>query len=135
MRRDAREAVYRILYADIFNKDNGEEFKREVFSELGLTSADIGFAEELLGAVMNNEADLKSEIEKLAQGYSFDRIYPTDRCALTLAFAEMTYLKDIPKVASIDEALFLVRKYSTPESLNFVNGILASYKKLLEENK
>ena len=44
----------------------------------------------------------------------------------------MTYLKDIPHIVSINESLELVRKYSTPESPNFANGILAEYKKRLE---
>ena len=44
----------------------------------------------------------------------------------------MTYIEDIPLIVSISEAMELVRKYSTKESPNFVNGILAEYKKQLE---
>ena len=39
--------------------------------------------------------------------------------ALYIAVAEIKYFDDIPTVVSIDEALSLVRKYSTEESLNF----------------
>ena len=66
------------------------------------------------------------------KGYKFERLYSTDKCALTIAVCEIKYFEDIPNVVSIDEALSLVRKYSTEESLSFVNGILASLKKSLE---
>ena len=49
-----------------------------------------------------------------------------------IAVAELKYFADVPNVVAIDEALSLVRKYSTDESLNYVNGILASLKKDLE---
>ena len=49
-----------------------------------------------------------------------------------IAVAELKYFSDIPPVVSIDEAISLVRKYSTEESMNFVNGILAAVKKDME---
>ena len=52
--------------------------------------------------------------------------------ALYIAVAEIKYFDDIPPVVSIDEALYLVRKYSADESLNFVNGVLAALKKDME---
>ena len=56
----------------------------------------------------------------------------TSSCALYIAVAELKYFSDIPPVVSIDEAISLVRKYSTEESMNFVNGILAAVKKDME---
>ena len=54
---------------------------------------------------------------------------------MQIAICEITYLKDIPIIVSISEAMELVRKYSTPDSPNFVNGILAEYKKRVEEKQ
>ena len=52
---------------------------------------------------------------------------------MELAIAEMYYFDDIPPVVSIDEALSLVRKFSTEDSLKFVNGVLAACKKEKDE--
>ena len=128
MRRDAREAVYKILYADLFY-ENDDEFEKETMEESSLSKDDEEFANALLSAIKEHKSELEEIIGKHARGYSFERIFSTDKCALYIAVAEIKYLDDIPTVVSIDEALSLVRKYSTEESLNFVNGILASVKK------
>ena len=128
MRRDAREAVYKILYADLFY-ENDDEFEKETMEESSLSKDDEEFANALLSALTEHKSELEEIIGKHARGYSFERIFSTDKCALYIAVAEIKYFDDIPTVVSIDEALSLVRKYSTEESLNFVNGILASVKK------
>ena len=128
MRRDAREAIYKILYADLFY-ENDDEFEKETMEESSLSKDDEEFANALLSAIKEHKSELEEIIGKHARGYSFERIFSTDKCALYIAVAEIKYFDDIPTVVSIDEALSLVRKYSTEESLNFVNGILASVKK------
>ena len=128
MRRDSREAVYKILYADLFY-ENDDEFEKETMEESSLSKDDEEFANALLSAIKEHKSELEEIIGKHARGYSFERIFSTDKCALYIAVAEIKYFDDIPTVVSIDEALSRVRKYSTEESLNFVNGILASVKK------
>ena len=131
MRRDSREAVYKILYSELFNSEIDDEFVKSVFEEHNLNREDKQFANSLLDCINQNKSEINYAISNLATGYNFDRIYSTDKCALIIAVCEMKYFNDIPSIVSIDEALFLVRKYSTEESLNFVNGILASLKKNL----
>lgn len=131
MRRDARDAVYKILYADLFN-DNDEVFEKEMFGESKLAKEDQEFARSLLNVINEHKSEIEETISSYAKGYKFERLYSTDKCALYIAVAELKYFADVPNVVAIDEALSLVRKYSTDESLNYVNGILASLKKDLE---
>ncbi|MDD7186767.1 MAG: transcription antitermination factor NusB [Clostridia bacterium] len=131
MRRDARDAVYKILYADLFN-DNDEVFEKEMFGESKLSKEDLEFARSLLNVINEHKSEIEEIISSYAKGYKFERLYSTDKCALYIAVAELKYFADVPNVVAIDEALSLVRKYSTDESLNYVNGILASLKKDLE---
>lgn len=131
MRRDARDAVYKILYADLFN-DNDEVFEKEMFGESKLSKEDQEFARSLLNVINEHKSEIEEIISSYAKGYKFERLYSTDKCALYIAVAELKYFADVPNVVAIDEALSLVRKYSTDESLNYVNGILASLKKDLE---
>lgn len=132
MRKDAREAVYRILYAELYNDSNGEDFIKEVYEDLKLTDSDIDFANSLRTVIKEHRSEIDADIDKFAIGYSIERIYSTIKCALIIAFAELKYFDDIPSVVSIDEAVTLVRKYSTKDGINFANGVLASYKKFLE---
>ena len=131
MRRDARDAVYKILYADLFN-DNDEVFEKEMFGKSKLSKEDQEFARSLLNVINEHKSEIEEIISSYAKGYKFERLYSTDKCALYIAVAELKYFADVPNVVAIDEALSLVRKYSTDESLNYVNGILASLKKDLE---
>ncbi|MBO5713628.1 MAG: transcription antitermination protein NusB, partial [Clostridia bacterium] len=94
---------------------------------------DVEFAEKLYQAIVDNEEVINNDIAEISRGYSLDRIYSTDKCALKLAICEMRYFNDVPNIVAINEAMELVRKYSTPESPNFVNGILAEFKKRLEK--
>ncbi len=132
MRNKAREAVYKLLFSNQFNDKFDDSFKLTIYSEENLSENAIEFADALLDSFSKNEEEINKIISDLAKGYNFERIYSTDKCALQIAITEMTYLKDIPLIVSISEAMELVRKYSTKESPNFVNGILAEYKKQLE---
>lgn len=132
MRRDSREAAYKVIYAENFNAAADADFIVEVYKEHALSDADVKFADKLIAAVRNNKSEIEEIISKHVEGYKIERLYSTDKCALMLAVAEMKYFDDIPAVVSIDEALYLVRKYSTDESLKFVNGILASFKRSSE---
>ena len=132
MRKNAREAVYKLLFSLQFNDKFDDNYKLFLYNEEGLTNEDVQFADELLSAYFENEEAVNDIISKLSNGYKLERIYSTDKCALQLAVTEMTYLSGIPHIVTISEAMELIRKYSTKDSPNFVNGILAQYKKQLE---
>ena len=132
MRRNARESVYKLLFSNQFNDKFSDDFKLFIFQEDKLNESDIQFANQIINAFYENEEEVNNIISNLSKGYKLERIYTTDKCAIQIAITEMTYLSNIPHIVTINEALELVRKYSTPESPNFVNGILAEYKKRLE---
>ncbi len=132
MRKNAREAVYKLLFSLQFNDKFDDNYKLFIYSEENLTSDDVNFANELLDNYFANEVEVNAIISNLSKGYKLERIYSTDKCALQLAVTEMTYIKGIPHIVTISEAMELIRKYSTKDSPNFVNGILAEYKKQME---
>lgn len=132
MRNKAREAVYKLLFSNQFNDKFDDNFKLTIYNEEKLSENAISFADELLSKFIANEDEINKIIADLSKGYNFERIYSTDKCALQIAITEMKYVDDIPLIVSISEAMELVRKYSTKESPNFVNGILAEFKKQLE---
>ncbi len=132
MRRNGREAVYKLLFSNSFNDTFTEEFKLFIYAEEKLSKEDVIFADNLLAIYYEHQKEIDDIIVELAKGYKLERLYATDKCALEIAILEMTYIDGIPYIVSISEAMELVRKYSTGESPNFVNGILAEYKKRLE---
>ncbi len=131
MRKDAREVVFKMLYATTYS-DYDESLFMELCHEFSLTSQEIDFAKNLYETIISNKQTLDQILEELAKNYKLDRVYVTDKCALYIGLGEMTYFKDVPSIVAIDEALSLCRKYSTKDSVNFANGIMAEYKKRLE---
>lgn len=132
MRKDAREAVYKILYAYNFTNEFDADLQEEVFAESSLNGADREFALRLLDSIKENYDFLTKSISDLAVNYLLERVYPTDKCALLIGMCEMTYFDDVPNIVAIDEALNLCKKFSTENSLSFVNGIFAKYKTIIE---
>ncbi len=127
MRKDAREVVFKVLYSELYTSADEELFS-ELTKEAELNDAEVKFAADLLEKVRSGKEKLDETIGELANNYSLERIYPTDRCALYIGLTEING-GEVPFIVAIDEALNLCKKYSTPESLGFVNGIFAEYVK------
>lgn len=132
MRKDAREAVLVLLYGDLYTDPREADDVDAFLRERKLDAADVNFARGLYAKVREHEDELLETIGEMAKGFKLNRIFPVDKCALLIGMCELTYSPDVPSIVAIDEAVNLSRKYSTEKSSDFVNGILAEYKKRLD---
>lgn len=124
MRSLAREAVFKFLFSQLFNQDD-----EGLFTVLckELNQDDKLFAGQLLNAIKKNKELYLNKIETLSIGYKLNRLYNVDKCALILGMAELDVFVDTPIAVVIDETVNIVAKYSTENSTDFVNGVLAEY--------
>ena len=126
MRTYARECVFKYIFARLFNpSDEG------LFAVLckDLNENDKLFADNLLKAIDDGQDRYLDSIEKLSIGFNLDRLYCADKCALLIGMAELENFKETPVAVVINEAVNIVAKFSTENSTNFVNGILAEFAK------
>ena len=123
MRKDAREAVLKILYAREINPETSNGLKRALLGKF--SAEDAAFAERLTDAVISHEEEILRVIDDNIRNFKKDRLFPVDRAVLMIAVAEILYFDDIPPVVSVSEATDLVQKYSTEKSADFVNGVLS----------
>jgi N utilization substance protein B len=131
-RRLAREIALQALYvADVAHTPALEAFA--IVTRREGDDADeetLAFARELaLGAIERVE-ELDLTIQGLAANWSMVRMAAVDRNVLRLAAYELDARPDTPVGVIIDEAIEIVRKYSTEEATRFINGILDSLRKL-----
>ncbi len=123
-RRRAREYVLKALYACELGELAEEEIKHSIIKKGGLDEKTLAFAERLFDEVIKNLKEIDEYIESLATNWKLERIAVVDKNVLRMAICQVEYMPDIPMKVAINEAIELVKKYSTLESASFVNGIL-----------
>ena len=125
MRNSAREAALNIIFAQQFNNESDDSFRKKVYKQFALSNDEILFAADLVDTVNEHWDELIQGIEQACHHYLENRINPTDKSILLIAMAEIRFFDDIPNVVSVSEAVGLAKKYSTDTSADFVNGVLA----------
>ena len=81
----------------------------------------------LVRGVAEHGAELDGYIAKYSVGWNFARIPLVASAIMRVAMYEILYMPDIPNGAAINEAVEIAKKYETPETVKFMNGILGSF--------
>lgn len=109
----------------------------EEIDELNAESFDMNKNEEtdeIVRGVLKHDAELCQIIAKYSKTRSVSRIAKVNLIVLKIAVYEMKYCERVPNAAAINEAVELAKKYSMKTDSGFVNGILNSYMRELENN-
>ncbi|MEY8386278.1 transcription antitermination factor NusB [Oscillospiraceae bacterium 38-13] len=85
------------------------------------------YIRRLVRGVREHGAELDGYIEKYARGWKFSRIPLVASAIMRVAMYEVLYMPDVPNAAAINEAVEIAKKYETPETVKFINGILGSF--------
>ena len=85
------------------------------------------YIRRLVKGVAEHGAELDGYIARYAKGWNFARIPLVASAIMRVAMYEILYMPDIPAAASINEAVEIAKKYETPETVKFINGILGSF--------
>ncbi len=114
------------LYAsEMADGEDAAHFVETVIAPKLRDDAEIfAFAKSLFGWVRGHIARLDEIIGAHSENWDLSRIALIDHIALRIAIAEMMAFEDIPPKVSINEAIEIVKRYSTAESGRFINGIL-----------
>jgi transcription antitermination protein NusB len=94
------------------------------------------FAKDLMNAVLEKDEQTLVLIKPKLKNWEADRIASLDLILLKMGVCEFLYFETIPTKVTINEYIDLAKAYSTPQSGQFVNGLLDGIHKELEsENK
>jgi N utilization substance protein B len=85
---------------------------------------EISLSERILETVFRNKVEIEKELVKTLENWDIERVSVVDRALLFMAAAEMLFMPDIPSRVTINEYLELAKNYSSPDSKNFINGVL-----------
>ncbi len=85
-----------------------------------------GFAEDLFRVAEDRREEIDALLVAHSKHWRLERMPAVDRNLLRMAVAELLGFKGTPFPIVINEALEIGRRYSGPESINFLNGVLDS---------
>jgi|SRR6201987_6356158 transcription antitermination protein NusB len=133
-RRKSRELALQML----FQADMGKQPADDVRKTFWATRTDVddevrGFTEDLFRIANDRSDEINSLIERHTRHWKMDRMAAVDRNLLRAAVAEFLGYPDTPRPIVINEALEIAHRFSTPESVQFINGVLDSIGKELAQ--
>jgi N utilization substance protein B len=133
-RRKSRELVLQMLFQADMGKQTVDHVQSTFWAEHSGTSADVrGFAEDLFRVATDRGAEIDKLIERHAEHWRMERMAAVDRNLLRAGVAEFLAYPETPRAVVINESLEIARKFSSLESVQFVNGVLDSVAKELQK--
>jgi transcription antitermination protein NusB len=131
-RRKARELCLQMLFQWDMGKQAPEHVRKTFWGERPEVDGETrDFAEDLFNVAVDAGQGVDDLIQKHAQHWKMERMAAVDRNVLRTGVAEFLRYRDTPKPVVINEALEIARKFSAPESVHFINGVLDSVGKQL----
>ena len=134
-RRKSRELAMQMLFQGDMGKQDPDQVRKTFWLAREESDASTrGFAEDLYRVATTRAEEIDELIVKHAVNWRLERMPGVDRNVLRLAAAEMMGFKGTPFPIIINEALEIARRYSAPESVGFLNGVLdAMAKELIQK--
>jgi N utilization substance protein B len=122
-RREARAAVFELLFETEFKLDEAKEAIFELSTDNREVEEDEYVRTTYFG-VCEHVAELDELIGRHAHGWKTNRISKVSRSILRLATYEMLSVADVPFPVAINEAVQMAKEYDEESAPAFINGVL-----------
>lgn len=146
-RSNAREIVAHLIFELQITKDPAQQVvdttmepeyyeslaqETEIYAERP-NQKQMEYIRSAVAGIQEKQEELDGYITKYAVNWSVSRISKVARAILHVAMYEALYVEDVPVSSAINEAVELTRKYEDEDVVSFVNGILGSFARELEQ--
>lgn len=122
-RTKAREYAFIILFQYKFQPEDIGEILDDFCAEYKPGEQEDYIRGAVIG-VTENIDEIDKTISKHSEKWGIDHMSVVNLSALRLSVGEMLYMKDIPPVVSVNEAVRIAKLYDGEESAPFINGVL-----------
>jgi transcription antitermination protein NusB len=124
-RRKSRELAMQMLFQADVGKHTPDQVRKTFWESREEVDADTrGFSEDIFRVATARNEEIDELIQAHSANWRLSRMPAVDRNVLRAAIAELLAFPDTPVAVVINESLEIARRYSAPESLNFLNGVL-----------
>lgn len=141
MRHIAREVAMKIAFARLLGGEATYDETIEIsysgtesFENISAhkTRSDEAFAHELVEGVNEHRAEIDDELNNYLNNWSVDTISKIELTILRIAMYELMFSKQVPQGAIINEAVELAKEYCDDNKHMYINGVLGSYVRDME---
>jgi N utilization substance protein B len=133
-RRKSRELALQMLFQADMGKQTVDHVRKTFWAENAGASDEVrGFADDLFRVASDRVTEIDQLIERHAEHWRMERMAAVDRNLLRAGVAEFLAYPETPRAVIINESLEIARKFSSPESVQFVNGVLDSVARELQK--
>lgn len=133
-RTKAREYAFILLFEYKFQPEEIKEILSDFMAEFK-PKGQADYIESVVLGVAEKIEEVDSLISEAATGWELSRISAVSLSVLRLSVYEMIYMKDIPPIVSLNEAISIGKIYGGDECAPFLNGVLSSIMHTLKEKK
>ena len=123
-RRRARELALQMLFENDLTGAAPEEMFHHFQEWRHAADSTRDYAKRLVVGTLEHRPEIDDLITRQAENWRLERMPAVDRNILRLALYEIRHEPDTPAPVVIDEALEIAKRFSTPRSSQFINGIL-----------
>ena len=135
-RRKSRELALQMLFQMDMGKQSALHVEKTFWAERSELEEEVrSFAIDLFHVADERREEIDKLIEKHAEHWRMERMAAVDRNILRGACAEFLGFPKTPKPVVINESLEIARRFSSPESVQFINGVLDSVARELDAGR
>jgi N utilization substance protein B len=131
IRRKARELAVQLLYQHDLAKMDPEAAMSLFWEHFPADMEVREFCRQLMLGTLDRLAVIDEFLSEASENWSLNRMSVVDRNILRLATYELLDRPDIPPSVSLNEAIEIAKKYSTPDAAMFINGVLDRVKRMV----
>lgn len=128
-RRKARELAVQLLYQHDLAKMDPEEGMRLFWDYFPVELEAREFCTQLVLGTLDRLMVIDELLSEASDNWSLSRMSVVDRNILRLATYELVDRPEIPPSVSLNEAIEIAKKYSSPDAAVFINGVLDRVKR------
>lgn len=136
-RQLVRSIVLQSLYEWDFSKQKSDltEILERNLNEFGPGIDEPEFAWKLTKGIIERKEEIDNVICKAAPEWPLEQIASVDRNVLRIGLYELLYAdrKEVPPKVAINEAIEMAKNYGGPNSGKFVNGVMGTVYREIDE--
>ena len=130
-RHETREQIFIFLFESTFGDREIDEIIES--AQLARDVKVNDYCRKVFKGVRDKQEEIDKHIEENIKNWSKDRLSRTTISILRLAIYEILFEEGLPSSVSINEAVEIAKKYSTQKDASYINGVLGSINRKIDD--